>query len=54
MRIEKARPLDDLYVHGTCRHWDIKISATGIESGESLREKYDSLAQAIQSSLHVP
>jgi hypothetical protein len=54
MRIEKARPLDDLYIHGTCRHWDIKISATGIESGESLREKYDSLAQAIQSSLHVP
>ena len=54
MRIEKARPLDDLYVHGTCRHWDIKISASGIESGESLREKYNSLAQAIQSSLHVP
>jgi hypothetical protein len=54
IRIEKARPLDDIYVHGTCRHWDIKISTTGIESGESLRQKYDSLAQAIRSSLHVP
>ncbi|PMD26780.1 hypothetical protein NA56DRAFT_654562 [Hyaloscypha hepaticicola] len=54
MRIEKARPLHDIYVHGTCRHWDIKISATGIESGESLMQKYDSLAQAILSSLHVP
>jgi hypothetical protein len=54
VRIEKARPLDDIYAHGTCRHWDIKISATGIESGESLREKYNALAQAIRSSLHVP
>jgi hypothetical protein len=54
MRIEKARRLDDIYVHGTCRHWDIKISAIGIESEESLRQKYDPLAQAILSSLHVP
>ncbi len=54
VRVEKARPLDDIYVHGICRHWDIKISATGIECGESLWEKYDSLAQAILSSLHVP
>ena len=53
-RIEKSRPLDNIYIHGICRHWDIKISATGIESGRQLEEKYGDLAKAVKASLHVP
>ncbi|POS87467.1 hypothetical protein EPUL_001041 [Erysiphe pulchra] len=53
-RIKTTSEFGILYVHGTTRIWDFRISATGINSGERLKIKHDELVDMISSSLFIP
>lgn len=51
----KARcRLGNLFIHGTKRHWDVKVAAIGYGNNRALEDKYGDLATAIQSSLYIP
>lgn len=52
--IKKKRELGNVYIHGTKRHNDIRIAATGSESSRALEEKYGHLATALEKSLWIP
>jgi hypothetical protein len=53
-KIKNRRGLGSLYISGTKRHWDIRISATGYEISCDKQEKYADLASAIEASLYIP
>ncbi|TAQ83636.1 hypothetical protein B7494_g8040 [Chlorociboria aeruginascens] len=53
-KIKTRRNFGQIFVHGTKRQWDYCLSATGIESDESLEELYGDFANAIQMSLYIP
>ncbi|KAG4439592.1 hypothetical protein IFR05_004940 [Cadophora sp. M221] len=51
----KARcRLGNIFIHGTKRHWDVKVAAIGYGNNRALEDKYGDLATAIQSSLYIP
>ncbi|KAH7410920.1 hypothetical protein BKA64DRAFT_741554 [Cadophora sp. MPI-SDFR-AT-0126] len=51
----KARcRLGNLFIHGTKRHWDLKVAAIGYGNNRILEEKYGELATALQASLYIP
>lgn len=53
--IKKQRPLGEVYVHGTKRNWDLRISAVGNETyDEAYATQYEGLAAAIKDSLFIP
>ncbi|KAE9373238.1 hypothetical protein N431DRAFT_465535 [Stipitochalara longipes BDJ] len=54
IQIKRHCPLGSIYVHGTCRHWDFRVTVTGIERDRALEEEFGELATAVESSLHVP
>jgi len=53
-QIKRHHPLGSIFVHGTRRHWDFRLTATGIEGNRGLEEEFGELATAVESSLHVP
>lgn len=53
-QVKTRRTLGNIYVHGTKRHWDFRINATGYESSRALEEVYGQLASEIESSLYIP
>ena len=46
--------LGNLFIHGTKRHWDLKVAAIGYGNSRILKEKYGELATALQTSLYIP
>lgn len=47
----------EIDVHGTMRHWDLKLAVEGIEDEEEIRDGwpgYDDLAKEIQRTLYIP
>ncbi|KAA8573803.1 hypothetical protein EYC84_005359 [Monilinia fructicola] len=47
----------EIHVHGTMRHWDIKLAVDGIEDEGEIRDNwpgYDDLAREIQRTLYIP
>ncbi|KAK2629397.1 hypothetical protein QTJ16_000217 [Diplocarpon rosae] len=54
VQIKTRRPLANIWIHGTKRHWDAKIAAIGHGSSEVLEEKYGELAAALETSLYIP
>ncbi|KAK0119916.1 hypothetical protein ONS95_011341 [Cadophora gregata] len=51
----KARcRLGNLFIHGTKRHWDLKVAAIGYGNSQILENKYGELATAIQATLFIP
>jgi len=53
-QIKRHHPLGSIYVHGTRRHWDFRVTATGIEGDRGIEKEFDELATAVESSLYVP
>lgn len=53
--VKKQRPLGEIYVHGTKRNWDFRISAVGNEKyDDTYACTYDPLAAALRASLYIP
>ncbi|KAI9647347.1 hypothetical protein NHQ30_003732 [Ciborinia camelliae] len=51
------RKFGEIDVHGTMRHWDLKIAVDGIEDEKEIRDNwpgYDNLATEIQRTLYIP
>ncbi|KAJ8071133.1 hypothetical protein OCU04_001473 [Sclerotinia nivalis] len=51
------RKFGEIYVHGTMRHWDLKLTVDGIEDEEEIRNSlpgYHNLATEIQRNLYIP
>ncbi|ESZ90376.1 hypothetical protein SBOR_9233 [Sclerotinia borealis F-4128] len=51
------RKFGEIEVHGTVRHWDLKLAVEGIEDEEEIRDNwpgYDNLATEIQRTLYIP
>ncbi|QSZ33970.1 hypothetical protein DSL72_005550 [Monilinia vaccinii-corymbosi] len=51
------RQFGEIDVHGTMRHWDLKLAVEGIEDEEEIRDNwpgYDDLAKEIQRTLYIP
>ncbi|CAD6443405.1 e7493fd6-28ec-4b73-84a5-0dc9c15078a9 [Sclerotinia trifoliorum] len=51
------RKFGEIYVHGTMRHWDLKLTVDGIEDEEEIRNSlpgYNNLATEIQRNLYIP
>ncbi|EKD19022.1 uncharacterized protein L3040_006516 [Drepanopeziza brunnea f. sp. 'multigermtubi'] len=53
-RIQSRRGVANIYVHGTKRLWDFRITAIVRGNTRVLNEKYGKLAAAIESSLYIP
>ncbi|CZR54122.1 uncharacterized protein PAC_04005 [Phialocephala subalpina] len=52
--IKVPRELGSIYCHGTMRHWDFRIAATGYEITTAVKEKYDAVREAIEKTLYIP
>ncbi|APA05916.1 hypothetical protein sscle_01g006860 [Sclerotinia sclerotiorum 1980 UF-70] len=51
------RKFGQIYVHGTMRHWDLKLTVDGIEDEKEIRNSlpgYHNLATEIQRNLYIP
>lgn len=54
IRIMSRRSIANLYVHGTKRHWDFRLTAICRGNPRDLADMYGELAMAIRSSLYIP
>jgi hypothetical protein len=53
-RITRKFDLGNIYVHGTKRHNDFRIRATGDNRSRTLDDKYSAIATAVETTLWVP
>lgn len=53
-RIKTIYDFGAIYIHGTLRHWDFRITASGFGDEEQNEVQYGDFARAIQRSLYIP
>lgn len=53
-KIKNSKQLGNIYVHGTKRFWDFRISATGTDTENGHPAKYNELQEMISSLLFIP
>ena len=53
-RAKTRRGLGEINVHGIKRHWDFRISATGIETTENVDAAHTEFAEVVKKTLHIP
>lgn len=56
-RIVVPKKYGEIYVHGTMRHWDLKLAVEGIEDENEIRHHwpgFDDLASEIRRTLYIP
>ncbi|KAF8854467.1 hypothetical protein BDZ45DRAFT_693398 [Acephala macrosclerotiorum] len=52
--VKVRRELGSIYCHGTMRHWDFRIAATGYESSRDIKGKYGAVRAAVENTLYIP
>jgi hypothetical protein len=53
-RAKTRRDFGGINVHGIKRHWDFRISATGIEATENVDPAHTEFAEEVKKTLHIP